>query len=312
RVWISEVMLQQTQVAVVIPYFERWMEVFPTIEALAQAPLEQVLKCWEGLGYYSRARNLHLAAKQIAEHFGAELPSTAEMLAEIPGIGPYTRGALLSFAFRQKAAAVDGNVLRVLSRFLACQEEIDAPHVKKRLHAYAEAILPNEQPWLVSEGLIELGALVCAKKAKCNECPLRKECGAYRHGLQDLLPKKRARPQTIELVRQVAVIRCGKRYAVQKGASGKVMADLYEFPYLEGESAAKLAHHFEAAWGLKLHYQRELPEQRHSFTRYRARLFPHLLEATHAAGDSLWKTLEEIEKLPFSSGHKRILTELKS
>ncbi len=315
RVWISEVMLQQTQVAVVVPYFEKWMLAFPTIGALGEASLEKVLKCWEGLGYYSRARNLHQGAKKIVDCFGGEFPSSAEALSEIPGIGPYTQGALLSFAFKQKAAAVDGNVLRVLSRFLACEEEIDLPQVKKRLQAYAEGILPEKEPWLLSEGLIELGALICTKKAKCSDCPLQKDCGAYRNQLQDILPKKRARPQCIELRRHVAVIQCAQRYAVQKGVAGKLMADLYEFPFIEQangqelakESVSRLTEQFERACGMPLNYQRALPMQRHSFTRYRAQLFPHVLETSAPLETYLWKTKEEMKKLPFSSGHKRIL-----
>lgn len=315
RVWVSEVMLQQTQVAVVVPYFERWMEAFPTVQALGEASLEKVLKCWEGLGYYSRARNLHQAAKKIIECFGGDLPCSAEALAEIPGIGPYTRGAILSFAFKQKAAAVDGNVLRVLSRFLACDEEIDLPHVKKRLQAYAEEMLPEKEPWLVSEGLIELGALICSKKAKCGDCPLKSECGAYRNQLQDILPKKRARPPCIELMRQVAVIQCGERYAVQKGSAGKLMADLYEFLFIEHQqtqdqikdTVSLLTQQFERAWGMSLSYQKALPIQRHSFTRYRAHLFPHLLQTSVPVEKYLWKTRGELKQLPFSSGHKRIL-----
>jgi A/G-specific adenine glycosylase len=312
RVWISEVMLQQTQVAVVIPYFEKWMEMFPSIEALSLAPFEQVIKCWEGLGYYSRARNLHLAAKKIVAEFGGEMPSSSQALAKIPGIGPYTQGALLSFAFHQKAAAVDGNVLRVLSRFLACLEPIDVSAVKKRLQAYAEAILPHKEPWLISEGLIELGALVCTKKAKCGECPLRTTCRAYQHRLQDKIPCKKATVCTIELERQVAVIHHQGRFMIQKREKGEVMADLYEFPYIELPQSPSelLVKQFEKICGMRLQYAQALPVQKHTFTRYRARLFPHLLEAEDPTLLGLWKTLEEIKILPFSSGHKRILAML--
>jgi len=309
QVWISEVMLQQTQVSVVIPYFEKWMNTFPSIQSLAEAPLEQVLKCWEGLGYYSRARNLHKGAQVIVENFGGELPNHPLSLSQVPGIGPYTKGALLSFAFRQKAAAVDGNVLRVLSRFLGCVEEIDLPHVKKKLQNYAEEMLPNTEPWLVVEGLIELGALVCGKIAKCDGCPLKKKCDAYRHQLQDLIPKRRARLETIELIRQVAVIHYQGLYAVQKGRQGKLMADLYEFPYLECHHF-KNVEDFEKAWGMPLKYQKSLQTQSHTFTRYRARLFPHLLEACGYSENYQWKTIAEMKQLPFSSGHKRILTQL--
>lgn len=311
RVWISEVMLQQTQVSVVIPYFERWMNAFPTIEALATSSLENVLKHWEGLGYYSRARNLQLGAQKIVAEYAGELPNSPEALSAIPGIGPYTCGAVLSFAFKQKAAAIDGNVLRVLSRFLACDEEIDLPHVKKRLQKYAQGILPQEEPWLVSEGLIELGALVCAKKPVCGTCPLQESCGAFRHQLQHLLPKKKARPACIELVRQVALIRCGEYYAVHKGIKGKLMADLYEFPFLEVEHG-EVTHQFEKAWNMELNYKKALTTQQHSFTRYRAHLFPHVLETKTPMGMYLWKTIDEMRQLPFSSGHKRILQELHS
>jgi A/G-specific adenine glycosylase len=312
RVWISEVMLQQTQVAVVIPYFEQWMQTFPTLEALAKAPLEHVLKCWEGLGYYSRARNLHKAASYIVAFHGGEIPASQKELAQIKGIGPYTQGAIRSFAFRQKAAAVDGNVLRVLSRFLAFEEEIDAPKGRRKLEAYAEKILPDDEPWLISEGLIELGATLCTKRAQCEICPLKKECLALRHSLQAVLPKKSAPPKTVLLKRTVAVIHCEGRYLLQKGESGKVMAGLYEFPYLEGVDACQHAirEMFERALGLSLNYLKPLALQQHTFTRFRVQLFPHRMEAARLTESHLWKQQEELSGLPFSSGHRRILNDM--
>ncbi len=303
-------MLQQTQVSVVIPYFEKWLALFPTVAALADSSLEQVLKCWEGLGYYSRARNLHRGARFLVEKFGGIFPTQAEEIAMIPGIGPYTTGAILSFAFHQKAAAVDGNVLRLLSRFLACEEPIDSTVGRNKLQTYAEELLPDEEPWLVSEGLIELGALICTKKPLCLACPLKNECLAFRHHLQDELPKKRRGQGTTELIRQVAVITCQNRFAVQKGEKGKIMEDLYQFPFLEERSALAITEKFERAWGCKLHYKKALLPQRHSFTRYRAQLFPHFLEALEASEKMIWKEIDELAKLPFSSGHKRILNEL--
>lgn len=310
RVWISEVMLQQTQVSVVIPYFERWMKAFPTIEKLGQAPIEQVLKCWEGLGYYSRARNIHQAAIYLVSHHRGELPS-GEELAFIKGIGPYTQGAIRSFAFKQKAAAVDGNVLRVLSRFLAFEEEIDKPQSAKKLHHFAETILPNQEPWLISEALIELGAMVCTKKPKCHLCPLRKECLAYRHQLQHTLPNKRKRPSTIVLKRAVAVVTHQNHYLVKRGENGKVMADLYEFPYLDEETDIKrLTANFEKALDMPLTYLKPLASEKHSFTRYRVQLFPHRMEAKIKNATHEWKQQEELKELPFSSGHRRIVNHL--
>jgi A/G-specific adenine glycosylase len=304
HVWISEVMLQQTQVSVVIPYYMRWFKRFPTIEALAQAPLELVLKCWEGLGYYSRARNLHTAARYIVKYFGGKFPDSEEQLATIKGIGPYTQGAILSFAFKRKAAAIDGNVVRLLSRYLAYEHNVDTQLARTQFKQYVESILPDEEPWLVSEGLIELGATICAKKANCLLCPLRADCQAFRHSLQDKLPVKKARLAPIVLRRQVAVVQCQNHVLIKKGESGKVMADLYEFPYAEGSDHWECLH---SLLGLKMRYIKSLTLQKHTFTRFRAHLFPHLFEAEVRTDSDFWKKKDELLKLPFSSGHKRIL-----
>ncbi len=304
-------MLQQTQVGVVIPYFERWMEKFPTVEALAAASELEVLKLWEGLGYYSRAKNLRLAALQIMEHFGGKLPSDPESLALIKGIGPYTQGAIRGFAFKQKAAAVDGNVMRVLSRFLAFEEVVCEPKSKMKLVAYAEKMLPDDEPWLISEGLIELGALVCTKKAQCSLCPLKKECLSFRHHLQDQLPKKKARTRTVFLERIVAVIRWEGRYLLKREDEGKVMGGLYEFPYVECGDLEEGTGMLEKLLGLKLRYVEALPEQEHTFTHHRARLFPHVFEVEGVCeGSPFWKSGEEMRDLPFSSGHRRVLDSL--
>ncbi|MCP5469963.1 MAG: A/G-specific adenine glycosylase [Chlamydiales bacterium] len=298
RVWISEVMLQQTQALVVIPYFERWMEAFPTVEALAVAPIEKVLKIWEGLGYYSRARNLHKGAKQIVAMGGFPEDPT-----EIVGIGPYTAGAIRSFAFHKKAAAVDGNVLRVLARFTGEEGEIDRPAVQKKLRLLAESILPDEESWVVSEALIELGALVCQKKAACSRCPLKRGCVALREGLD--LPRRRPREKAVLLERTVGVIVHDDKILLRRGEEGKVMADLFEFPYIEGKRCWSAF----ADLGLELEYLAKLPLQKHTFTKYRVTLYPHLLRAKTSNIEG-WKKRGELGKLPFSSGHKRIYENL--
>ena len=154
-------MLQQTQVAVVIPYFLHWMQRFPTIHHLAKASLDEVVKAWEGLGYYSRVRHLHEAAKYLVEHFNGQLPSEEEDLKKIKGLGPYTIGAILSFAFHQKKAAVDGNVIRVLTRYFGLEEDISKVATVNKLRQLAQELLPDEEPWIVNEALIELGATLC-------------------------------------------------------------------------------------------------------------------------------------------------------
>lgn len=307
-------MLQQTQVSVVIPYFERWMESFPTIASLARAPLEHVIKLWEGLGYYSRARNLHEAAHMIVDNYEGEIPSDPFELQKMKGLGPYTIGALRSFAFRQKAAAVDGNVIRVLSRFFAIEEHVDTPKTVQMLWQKAEAILPEEQPWLITEGLIELGALVCKKEPSCLVCPLRTHCLGYRQGLQCALPKKRKKQQITILHRLVGVVVCEEHVLLQKGEKGKVMSDLYEFPYVDTSHVSlteeEIASLFSTLLQQRVSYRQALQKQTHGFTRYRVHLFPHLLQVEAKDSHQVWVEKSSLMSLPFSSGHRRILATL--
>ncbi len=311
-VWISEVMLQQTQVAVVIPYFERWMDRFPTIKSLAEAPLDEVIKCWEGLGYYSRARNLHAGARYVLDNFGGELPNDPDKLQQIKGLGPYTIGAIRSFAFHQKTAAVDGNVLRVLSRYFMIQDDLCKPSTVKSLRAIADEILPENESWVVNEGLIELGAIVCGRKPRCTECPLRGSCQSYAHGVVDQIPYKSAKTKIELLYRAVPVICSQELLLVKRGDQGKIMSDLHEFPFFEtckeGISSKALVKKVQAELGLKTFVVQVLPEVSHSFTRYQVRLNPVLLACQEPVSvEALaWKSLDELQKLAFSSGHRRI------
>lgn len=312
-VWISEVMLQQTQVAVVVAYFERWMQRFPTVADLAQASLEEVVKLWEGLGYYSRARNLHRGARYLLQHHGGHLPSTASELEQIPGVGPYTVGAILSFAFRQKAAAVDGNVIRVLTRFAAMDEDSCSSKAKKWVWDYAQSILPEEEPWLIMEGLIELGATICMRQPKCFLCPLASQCLGLKKGIADLLPTKSKKAPITVLKRQVAVILSEGFYLLRKGEKGNLMADLYEFPYVEGEECSLLsdllAHTFQVTASLI----EELASVQHSFTRYRATLYPSVWKVSERVEVDGYEWIKEsnLDQLPFSAGHRKIIKSLK-
>lgn len=301
RVWISEVMLQQTQVAVVIPYFHRWMQKFPTLESLARASIEEVIKLWEGLGYYSRARNLHQAARMIVEQKGGVIPNNPEELQALPGFGPYTVGAVLSFAFQMKAPAVDGNVVRVLSRYFASSHDCS-----KRAH-YEEvtrSVLPDEEPWVVMEALIELGAQVCQKKPKCAQCPLMGECKAYRQGQVLDFPVPRKRPSTIKLQRQVALILADNTILLRQEQGRKVMSGLYEFPYASVGQTLPFKISLD-----KIH---DFPVVKHGFTRYDVTLFPTLYktEKKEPIPGYEWYEMKEIKNLPFSSGHRRILEHL--
>lgn len=301
RVWISEVMLQQTRASVVIPYFLRWMEIFPDVKTLYNASIEEVIKVWEGLGYYSRARNLHRAAKQIVEDFGGVIPDTLESLRSIYGFGPYTAGAILSFAFRKRSVAVDGNVLRVAARYFCIEENIARSRSRKIIEEKVEAILDPETPWITTEALIELGASICTPKPRCAICPLQESCLGKKRGLAESLPIKNIEKKIQPLFRSVFVVEKKGFFLVKKGEEGKVMAGLYEFPYVEGKSVNMAG---------KKNWMR-LPPCTHSFTRYKAHLFPYLIRGDWSLEEGYeWVEMAELSKLPFSSGHRKILAEV--
>jgi len=321
-VWVSEVMLQQTQVAVVVPYFERWMRLFPTIEALAKAPIEAVLKEWEGLGYYARARNLHEGARTIVEHYHGKIPTSAEKLKEIKGLGDYTVGAILSFAYHQRVAAVDGNVMRVLVRYYCLSDDISKGPTQKKIRALANELLPQDESWIVNEALIELGATICARMPKCEKCPLRETCMAYAMGKAEQLPIKSVKIATQLLFRLVPVIFSQGKVLVGCGVKGKVMADLFEFPYFDIDNApgeiedqvVMMREKLKLDLALSAKWQQVMPQVKHSFTRYRALLMPHLYiakEPKEIPGYD-WFTIEELMSKPFSSGHRRIFADVQS
>lgn len=311
-VWVSEVMLQQTQVAVVIPYFERWMKRYPTIQALAAANLDEVIKLWEGLGYYSRARSLHEGAKYVVEHFQGHLPAEEEPLKKIKGLGPYTVAAILSFAFRKKAAAVDGNVIRVLSRCFEIEDDIAKTKTVNHIRDIAYQALPENESWIQNEALIELGATICKKKPKCMECPLRSDCKAFANGSAERLPFKSTKVETEYLYRVVPVIICLDKLLIKRGQKGKIMCDLHEFPFFEtkkqGWTTKKVTTEMESQWSLQAAFVKPLPVVNHSFTKYQVRLNPLLFNCSsliHIEGHA-WLTCNELKQLAFSSGHRRI------
>jgi A/G-specific adenine glycosylase len=288
------------------------MKRFPTIQALADASLDEVIKEWEGLGYYSRARHLHAGAQFVVSHFNGVLPSSWDQLQQIKGLGPYTIGAILSFAFHQRVPAVDGNVLRVLSRYFHIEEDITKSAVVKQIRHQAQALLPEQDSWVVNEALIELGATVCQKKAKCPTCPVRAGCQAHLRGTTDQLPIKSKGVKTEYLYRTVFVIECEGHYLVKKGKKGEIMSDLHEFPYLE-TSEQKLSNEelllaLKRNLGVEASLVEELENVSHSFTRYQAYLRPVLLHTKHrcAVEGFSWKSMNELKNLAFSSGHRRV------
>lgn len=312
-IWISEIMLQQTQVSVVIPYFEKWMEAFPTVEKLASSDIDSVIKIWEGLGYYSRARNLHLGAKYLVEHHNGILPESEIELQKIKGIGPYTLGAILSFAFHKKKAAVDGNVIRVLTRLYNLNIDVSKQKNVEQIQKKAESILPDFEPWIIAESLIELGATVCTKKPKCKECPLKTSCKAALHGTQEDLPVKSIKIKTEYLFRHAFLIFAKNKLLVKRGKPGEIMSDLYEFPFLEANSKnERLAINQNNLFNIQLIKTSDFEEVNHSFTKYRVNLSSSLYKAKEKPVLGYeWMTIQELDRLSFSSGHKKLFLKVK-
>lgn len=236
RVWISEIMLQQTRVEAVKPYFERFMNALPTIQDLAEIEEEALLKLWEGLGYYNRARNLQKTAKIVVKEYGGELPPSYEELLKLPGIGSYTAGAVSSIAYGIPVPAVDGNVLRVISRVMASREDILKPSVKKKMEEDLLAVMPQDRPGAFNQALMEIGAMVCVPNgtAKCEVCPLNQICRAKELGIVMELPKKTPKKSRKIEKKTVLVIRSGDKVALRKRGKKGLLAGLYEFPNVEG------------------------------------------------------------------------------
>ncbi|KAF3362204.1 putative A/G-specific adenine glycosylase YfhQ [Chlamydiales bacterium STE3] len=312
-VWVSEVMLQQTQADVVVPYFERWMKRYPNVKALAESSSEEVIKYWEGLGYYSRARNLHSGAKHIVSFFNGQLPDTPSDLMRIKGLGPYTVNALLSFAFHKKAFPLDGNAIRVLTRYFACGEDTAKASTLYKLREMGEALLPKEEHWIISEAFIELGATICRKTPDCGRCPLKQNCQAYLQGTTQMFPIKSKKVSTTFLKRAVAVLFHQQKVLIRKASEGEIMAGLHEFPYFTIESESELElfkARIEQTYSVRIQLSAPLKKQNHSFTRYRAELFPVLFHVTHfePPQSHYWYSKEQLQAAAFSSGHRRILS----
>lgn len=237
RTWVSETMLQQTRVETVIGYYERFLARFPDVAALAATPEDEVLKMWEGLGYYSRARNLHQGAKQVMDAFGGSIPASVEELRRIRGIGPYTAGAIASIAFDIPAAAVDGNVIRVVSRLAGIRENVGVPSVRRLLEAQAASLVPETRPGDFNQALMDLGSSVCTPGTpSCDRCPLREICDAYAAGDADELPVLPRKAPPRQLHYDLCIIFSGDRVLMRRRTEA-MLKGLWVFPLLEGKLA---------------------------------------------------------------------------
>jgi A/G-specific adenine glycosylase len=239
-IWLSEIILQQTRVVQGLPYFERYLENYPTLEDLAIAPSEEVMRLWQGLGYYSRARNLHDCAKDLFYNYGGNFPESYAELLKLKGVGSYTAAAIASFAFEEPVAVVDGNVFRVLSRYFGIATDIASGRGKKEFEQLANRIIPHEKPGQFNQAIMEFGALQCVpKNPDCGNCPLKISCFAYQKDMVVDLPVKTKKLKIRERYFRYYHIVCGEYTVVKKRAEGDIWQGLYDFPLEEGEEFLK-------------------------------------------------------------------------
>lgn len=267
RVWVSEIMLQQTRVEAVKPYFDRFLLELPDIEHLAGAQEERLLKLWEGLGYYNRVRNMQKAAIQVMEEYGGSMPSEYEELLRLKGIGHYTAGAIASIAFQKKVPAVDGNVLRVLSRLTMDGEDIASQKVRNRVEEELRLVMPNRAGDF-NQALMELGAIVCVPNGepKCGECPWGSFCQAYRHGRIRQFPYKSPAKKRVAEKKTVLIIRDGEKLMLHKRDSKGLLAGMYEFPMMDCDAAKEEIISFVRGLGCEPLHLKDIGEAKHVFT----------------------------------------------
>ncbi len=316
QVWISEVMLQQTQVKTVLPYFERWMQAFPTVADLAAASEDELLHLWQGLGYYSRALNLRKAAQKIVSEFGGKIPSKKEALLSLPGVGPYTAAAIASIAFKEDEALVDGNVVRVLARVEGFKKD-PSTHADWFWKRAAER-LPKGEAREFNQGLMELGALICTpKNPRCSECPLQKDCFALRTEKVTELPVPKVRAKSTPIQVAIAVMERNGKVFIQKRPPTGLMAGLWEFPGGKVENGEEieiaLRRELREELGVEVENLRPFMVVKHAYTRFKVELHCFLADwasgepELKAAVDGKWLQKDTLRNYAFPAANKKIV-----
>lgn len=351
RVWVSEIMLQQTTVAAVLPYFARFVRRFPTVESLAEASADEVLRLWEGLGYYSRARHLHSAARRIVEHHAGEFPQSVAALQQLPGIGRYTAGAIASFAFGQPAPIVEANTARLYARLIGLTESVRSAGGQRRLWNVAESIVGGRRPGDVNQAAMDLGATLCTPaRPDCGRCPLTRWCTACQTGRQDDFPVADARTAITDVSELLLAVRRRGRWLVRQRQPGERWAGLWDFPRLplndadagllaprrSAEKAGRprydprqrplfrqtlvlpptVAQAVRDDTGLTIRDVERITEIRHAVTRFRIQLICCLADRVTGRVSRVrgfvWKSMAELTVLPLSVTGRQVCELLKS
>ena len=322
-VWVSEIMLQQTQVATVKPYFKRFMKRFPNVRVLSRASLDEVLKCWEGLGYYGRARNMHTAARRIARDFDGKVPQTTAELLTLPGVGRYTASAIASIAFGRDEPVLDGNVTRVLCRVFRIRTLPKETGTQKKLWKLARKLMPAGRAGRFNQALMDLGATVCTPRTPgCLVCPLRDLCGARARGEEQKLPVKAKRKPLPHHDVAVGIVWKGNRVLIDRRKPEGLLGGLWEFPggrRRRGETLEQcVLREIEEELGVKVHVRRPLVTVKHAYTHFRVTL--HAFECDYVSGRPKavgcagwkWVALDKLDDYAFPTANRRVMAALRA
>lgn len=312
RTWVSEIMLQQTRVSAVIPYFERFMEALPTVEALAAADESQLLALWQGLGYYSRARNLQKAAKTIVHDLGGVFPDSYEELLKLTGVGEYTAGAIASIAFHRPVPAVDGNVLRVVARLTDCSDNILNEAVRRRFREELSQVIPHDRPGDFNQALMELGALVCLPNTepKCDSCPCRLFCLACKGGHQTTLPVREKDKGKRKEEKTVFILRRGDCEAVRQRPKEGLLASLWEYPNVEGTLNEQQAAAQLSRWNIIPHKWLKTAHRKHVFTHIIWEITVYTIEIVgEGCSEWSWRNEENADDYPMPTAFSKLRRE---
>jgi A/G-specific adenine glycosylase len=314
-VWVSEIMLQQTRVEAVIPYFDRWMDRFPSVQSLAEASEQDVLHHWEGLGYYSRARNLHKAARMVADEFIGELPRSVEGLRKLPGIGRYTAGAIASMAFGLNEPTLDGNLRRVFARLFNVTIPADSTEGEKLLWSLVEENLPNGKAGDFNQGMMDLGATICLpKNPRCLLCPLLEDCQAQKLGVQEARPVLKPKVEVPHVIQAAVVIIQRGRVLMAKRPSSGLLGGMWEFPNgrVGGDPVRELGKALKTGYGLQVRAGEAVGVVQHAYSHFRVtvHVFRCELVSVSKKENLKWIRLSELEDYPMGRIDRQIARKL--
>lgn len=322
KIWISEIMLQQTRVDTVIPYYNRFLEAFPDVQSLAGADQQQVLKQWEGLGYYSRARNMHVAAKTVTEKYDGNMPGSYDELIKLKGIGPYTAAAISSIAFNEQKAVVDGNVLRVFCRYFGIDDDIRSQNTKNQVRDLAEEIIPENEPGDFNQAVMELGATVCTPhNPDCNSCPISVHCVAFNTAQTESLPYKSASKKVPHHQIAVGIIVNGEnKLLIAKRPEDAMLGGLWEFAGGKQEKGESLKdtvqRELKEELGVDVNVFDKFMQLNHAYSHFKITLHAFWCKIENGkpipkTSTSLrWVDLDEIEEYPFPKANKTLIEKM--